>query len=241
MNWLRRWWLGQTYQHPSKDFKRLTPAEREEAVEQFRQMLSKEKGGSAPKRAPAPFKPSLHQIAFTQLSVALNASTLTAEARWLRLRGFYARAFVLAKIAQEEFGKIYLLDQAALLVVVQGEDKSWKGFWQSWKNHKHKSYFMKMPFAPNGLSKERLDYEEDVKLAALYVEFGENRISVPPLVVTREMADEMIEICEWSRIHAFAKLRDLPVIDATNGPGPGVEALLSTFLQVGEVSSEEPK
>jgi hypothetical protein len=55
------------------------------------------------------------------------------------------------------------------------------------------------------------------------------------------MADEMIEICDWSEIHAFAKVRDLPLIDDRtdrNGVGLGVEALLSTFYTVHKLPAE---
>lgn len=235
MNWIRKFWLRLTYTHPSARYRRLTDEQRAQAIGFLRddfartaQTLSNRKR----KEAYRIEKLTLKEIALGEKKVFKNAVALTNEAKWLCLRGFYSRAFVLAKLAQEEFGKIYLLDQAAMLTTIEADNISWVPFWDLWRNHKGKSFFMKLPFGLGLEPDERINMEESAKLSALYVEFQNGDFTSPAKCVSRDLVNQMIDICDVSIIHARAKFRDLPLIDASGEAGPWIESFLSTYLKV---------
>ena len=232
MNWFKKFWLRLSYRHPGVKVKALSGEKRGQAITLYRKTL--QDGGRQNKKKVQETL-TLCQIAAGQESVFVNAKALIKEAKWLRLKRSYARAFALAKLAQEELGKLYLLDYAAMLAFVDADNNVWTPFWKSWRDHKAKSFFMKLPFAPNMGGPERIDAEENAKLSALYVEFEEGAFVSPAKAISRGMMNEMLDICDVSVIHARSKFRDTPLLNKDGSPGPRLEALLTTFWEFNEL------
>lgn len=231
MTWFQKFMLKLTYRHPGVNRKRLPDDERARAIELCRSKLSegkKHKSGAKYETL------TLAQIAFGQKVVFENAIALLRDSKWLRLKGSCARAFALAKLAQEELGKISLLDSVALLAFIGAKESEWGPFWKLWRDHKGKSFFVKLPFSPEVMTQERIDYEEEAKLAALYVEIKDGSFSVPDQSISRAMLDEMLDICDVSVIHIKAKFKDVPLLNRDGSPGPRIEGLLTAFWEMAQ-------
>lgn len=227
MNCFEKLWLRLTYKHPGLKVGALTGERRARAIALYRDSLQE----TRKKQQGKTFETlSLKQIAIGQEAVFANALELIKDAKRLRRVKSYARAYALAKLAQEEIGKIYLLDLAAMLAFVDAKNADWAPFWRAWRDHKTKSLFMKLPFAPHAINSERIDAEENAKLAALYVEIDHGEFTIPSLAATKEMTDNMLEICDRSVIHARAKFRDTPLFEKDGRPGPRIDGILATFM-----------
>jgi AbiV family abortive infection protein len=221
-----------TYRHPGVNRRLLSIDERARAIELCRSKLGEGKKHKAGGKYEAL---TLEQIAFGQKVVFENATALIRDAKWLRLKRSYARAFALAKLAQEELGKISLLDSVVLLAFVGAKESEWAPFWRLWRDHKGKSFFVKLPFSPEVMTPERINYEEEAKLAALYVEIKDGSFSVPDQSISRAMVDEMLDICDVGVIHIKAKFRDVPLLNRDGSSGPGIEGLLTAFWEMAQV------
>lgn len=232
MNWFQKFKLRITYRHPGVNRRRLSGDERARAIE-----LCRGKLGEGKKHKPVGKYETLtlEQIAFGQKVVFENATALIKDAKWLRLKRSYARAFALAKLAQEELGKISLLDSVVLLAFIGAKESEWAPFWRLWRDHKGKSFFVKLPFSPDVMTPERINYEEEAKLAALYVEIKGGSFSVPDQSISCAMLDEMLDICDASVIHIKAKFRDMPLVNRDGSPGPGVEGMLTAFWEMAQI------
>lgn len=232
MNWFQKFKLRMTYRHPGVNRRLLSIDERARAIELCRSKLGEGKKHKAGGKYNAL---TLEQIAFGQKVVFENATALIRDAKWLRLKRSYARSFALAKLAQEELGKISLLDSVVLLAFVGAKESEWAPFWRLWRDHKGKSFFVKLPFSPEVMTPERINYEEEAKLAALYVEIKDGSFSVPDQSISRAMVDEMLDICDVGVIHIKAKFRDVPLLNRDGSSGPGIEGLLTAFWEMAQV------
>jgi AbiV family abortive infection protein len=237
MNIIKKTLMRLTYKHPSSVYKPINDDERGRLIDIIRKSIhlyriTEPKNKNKNNREKV-IKLDVFKIVPIQIIVLNNAIALTKEAKWLRLRGYYARAFVLAKLAQEEYGKIYLLDSAALYYLVTAPDDLWKELWQMWRDHKMKSFMMKLPF---GLEiKDYIkwtDEEEEQKLGAIYVEFDENGCFIPERKIKKPIVDRMIDICDYSEVHIKAKLRDVPLMNKNGSPGLGVDSMLQIHSDV---------
>lgn len=172
---------------------------------------------------------SITEAEFGRKIVFLNGVGLFEDAKLLYHHQRYARSLALAKLSQEEFGKVFLLDQAALYAHQKSGRAEWKGFWASWNDHTAKSNLAKAPFgAPEALfwwSK----LEDLAKMRALYVEYKDGIFTVPDFDVTKAMAMRMLVICGHLQKHIREKLKERPLAEKDGSPGKGLLAFIDAL------------
>jgi AbiV family abortive infection protein len=161
-----------------------------------------------------------------------NACSLLDEAKYLFNKGKLARSFALAKLAQEEFCKIFLLDLAAIIPRIDGDEKSIRGVWKMWRNHEGKSFYLKFILGPREGLLAAAKLEELYKLDALYVDYRDGKFSDPRQVITRSHASYLLEVGNLIREHMTPKLRDKPLVDAAGNPGKGYDSFVKTREEV---------
>lgn len=86
-------------------------------------------------------KLKIEELEHARVCVLENAKSLYEEARLLANHGFYARAYILAHICNEELSKITMLVGIAM-DVVNGEKIDWKKFIKRISNHINKINYM---------------------------------------------------------------------------------------------------
>ncbi|GGU45818.1 AbiV family abortive infection protein [Lentzea flava] len=193
--------------------------------------------------AKRPLTPTeLDQLGQAALS---NALELLADARLLFEAERWPRAFALATLAGEEVGKYEACRQAASNP--PADDAAWKTFWKDLRDHKPKFATMSGPLvdsisahypAYSAEGRKRWDWVRTTltdrnsdlakladknKMAAFYVDFDDDSVSVPNEIVHRVNAENMINMV--SRAIAY-----LPPQSSSAGLEPSTAALPAWWI-----------
>ncbi|WP_052685535.1 AbiV family abortive infection protein [Lentzea aerocolonigenes] len=183
-----------------------------------------------------------------------NSGLLLDDAQLLLTAGRWPRAYGLAVLAAEEFGKFMLCATATLTLDV-ADAASWSDFWKKFRSHQKKfvlwfgQYVDQQDWGPVGLAGDEewlrawdsRPHEARLhdlgKQSGLYVNFDAGSVHAPDEVVAEETAAKMFAMVA-SVIGPWMQEAEMYLAQLLN-PDPRIAAMIAEMRALGEVLPDE--